>query len=168
MVFPMMRRFLTIAMVLCVLSYFAGMWIESSIAMATPLETFDQTPQAICNGTGDMRAFFRSLGFTEDFRVTASMRDEALSRRYYRVRLSPGAIPKLRQQLLANWTLGHFNRVTYENNLSARVKRSRNLPGWWNLSDPPKADHIMLAHGGDATWYIVLTDEGEACLMWAH
>ena len=166
----MARRFLGIGLVsLWLVSYFTGMWIQSSMAMATPLENmYDQTPQAICNGTGDMRAFFRTIGFTQDFRVTASMRDEALARRYYRIKLDAAAVPTLRQQLLTNWTLGHFNRTTYENGVLARVKRSRNLPGWWNLSDPPKADHIMLAHGGDATWYVVLTAEGEACFMWAH
>jgi len=165
----MIRRLITFAMALCLLSYFAGMWIESSMAMATPLENlYDQTPQAICNGTGDMRAFFRQIGFAEDFRVTASMRDEALSRRYYRLKLNPAAIPILRDKLLTNWTLGHFNRATYENCLSARVKRSRNLPGWWNLAETPKTDTIMLAHGSDATWFVTLTADGEACFMWAH
>ncbi len=165
----MVRRFLSIAAFLCILSYFAGMWIQSSIAMATPLDSMvDQTPQAICDGTGDVRAFFRSMNFKEDFRVINSLRDEALGRRYYHIRLTSRVVPILRDQLLSNWTLGHFNRATYENDWSARVKRSRNLPTWWNLADPPKTNQIMLARAGEATWYLVTTDDGDACLMWLH
>ena len=32
--------------------------------------------------------------------------------------------------------------------------------------DPPAADHLMLDHGGQPVWYVVLSNTGETCFMW--
>ena len=163
----MRQRLILVVLVTSVLCSAAGMWMGSALAMASPVDFIpDQTPQAICGGTSDMRLFFRSLGYKGDFRVLNAYREEALGRRYYRVRFSPDQIPTLRRQLMTQWTQGHINRAVYENGVASRVKRSRNLPGWWNFTDPPKADHLMFDHGGSANWYVVLNESGEACFMW--
>ena len=57
-------------------------------------------------------------------------------------------------------------QAVYENGVSGRVKKSPNLPKWWNLSSEPAADAIMLDHAGSANWYIVLGNDGDVCLMW--
>ena len=163
----MRQRFVILGLFIAAVSSLGGMWMQSEIVMAAPQESrIDQTPQAICDGTSDIRAFLHSLGFTNDFRVMATLRDEAFSRRYYHVRVMPGMVPALRDRLTTAWVDGHFNRAVYENGATARVKRSRNLPAWWNLADPPAADHIMLDHAGSANWYVVLTDSGDTCFMW--
>lgn len=160
------QRLIIVVLVTSLLCGAAGMWMGSALA-ASPADFIpDQTPQAICGGTGDMRLFFRTLGYTGDFRVVNAYREEALSRRYYHVKFAPDQIPALRKQLMTQWTQGRINRTVYENGALARVKRSRNMPGWWNFGDPPKADHLMFDHGGAANWYAVLTDSGEACFMW--
>jgi hypothetical protein len=43
---------------------------------------------------------------------------------------------------------------------------SRNIPHWWSAKTPPDADQIMLAHGGNPNWYVVLERDGAVCLMW--
>ncbi len=163
----MRQRLIVVVLVTSVLCSAAGMWMGSALAAAPPSDFIpDQTPQAICGGTSDMRLFLRKMGYTGDFRVLNAYREEALSRRYYRVKFAPDQIPGLRQQLTRQWTQGRINRAVYENGVSARVKQSRNVPGWWNFGDPPKADHLMFDHGGNAMWYVVLSDTGEACFMW--
>ena len=113
-----------------------------------------------------MRTFFAKMGFNETFRVMATLRDETLGRRYYRVKIDPALMPQLRNTLSGKWIEGRINRSVYENGLMSRVKKSRNLPKWWNLTDPPKADHLMLDHGGQPVWYVVLSSTGETCFMW--
>lgn len=145
----------------------AGVWMSSTSAIAAPVESLvDQTPQAISGGTEDMRDFFNKMGFKETFRVMASLRDEALGRRYYRVKIDPSLNAQLRTTLASKWIEGRMNRSVYENGLMARVKKSRNLPKWWNVTPPPAADHLMLDHGGQPVWYVVLSNSGEACFMW--
>ena len=165
-----MRRDLFILCVcLCVMSGFAGLWIGSTETLAAPLEPVmtDDTPRPIPGGDQDVRSFFTSLGYTGTFNVLAALRDEALGRRYYHVRVAPQNVRPLRYKLASGWTLGRFNRAVYENGVSGRVKKSRNLPTWWNFSDPPAAHHLMLDHGGVPNWYIVSNDAGDVCLMWA-
>ena len=162
----MRESFVFFTVMFLVVGCFAGMWMQSELMAAPPDIFVDQTPQQICNGTGDMRAFFRTMGYKGDFRVLNAYREEALNRRYYRVRFSPDQIEPLRKQLVTKWTEGRLNRAIYENGLMARVKHSRNVPGWWNFDTPPKADHLMFDHGGSPNWYVVLTDSGDACFMW--
>ncbi len=77
----MRQRFIILGLFIAAISSLGGMWMQSEIAMAAPQEPWmDQTPQAICDGTSDMRAFLHSLGFTNDFRVMATLRVEAFSR----------------------------------------------------------------------------------------
>ena len=163
----MRQRLIILGLLICSVGCIGGLWMGTTLTLAAPLENLpDQTPQAICGGTEDMRVFFKSMGFDRDFRVIATLHDEVLERRYYRVKIEPALVAPLRQQLASAWVAGHFNRAIYENGVMSRVKRSHNLPKWWNLSDPPAADHLMLDHGGWPNWYVVFTDAGDLCFMW--
>ena len=146
----------------------AGVWMTCTTSIAAPLiePRLDQGPQGIRDGAQDVARFFKMYGFEGGFKLMTAQRDEQLSRRYYRIKLDAELLPELKKQLVTNWTLGRFNRSVYQNGVSGRLKKSSNLPKWWNLSTPPVADHLMLDHGGNANWYIVLVSNGEVCLMW--
>jgi hypothetical protein len=164
----MKRDIVTLCACLCALSAVAGLWLGSTATLAKPLEPVmvDDAPRAIPTGAEDVRAFFRQSGYTGTFSVAVALRDEALGRRYYHCRVAPEQVDALRTALARGWTLGRFNRAVYHNGVSSRVKKSRNLPKWWNLQDPPYADHLMLDHGGVPNWYVVTTNAGDVCLMW--
>jgi hypothetical protein len=138
------------------------------LSIAAPLiePKLDVAPQPIRDGAQDIARFFNSQDFTGGFKLLSAARDEQLSRRYYHVKLAPELIPELRRELITNWTMGRFNRAVYQNGISGRLRKSPNLPKWWNLSTPPAGDHIMLDHGGKPNWYIVLSNTGNVCLMW--
>ena len=139
----------------------------STVAAPPPLPPFayDQSPDAIPDGSGDVRCFLRTHGFTAPFKLMTSLRDEALGRRYYRVRVAPESVESLHRCLVKGWTWGHFNRTVYENNRTSHLPRSRNLPKWWKL-DNNAGRTLMLDHGGKPNWYVVINADGEVNLMW--
>jgi hypothetical protein len=156
------------AFLMAVAACLGGVWMTSTISVAVPLiePKAESDAEPIRDGAQDVAQFFKTYEFTGGFKLMATVRDESLSRRYYRVKLEADVIPELRKRLITNWTHGRFNRAVYQNGVSARLRRSANLPKWWNLESPPAGDHIMLEHGGNPNWYIVLSNSGEVCLMW--
>jgi hypothetical protein len=164
----MLPKSVIFGVLLGIFACLGGVWMSATIIVGAPLiePKSDDAPEPIGDGADDVAGFFKMYGFTGGFKLMAAVRDETLSRRYYRVKLEAEVIPELRERLITNWTHGRFNRAVYQNGVSAQLKRRANLPKWWNLDSPAAGDHIMLEHGGNPNWYIVLSNSGEVCLMW--
>lgn len=155
---------------MCATSLFSAMWFRSSVALAAPIQGVsrsDIAPRMIPNGRSDIKSFFRLIEFNQPFHVLRAEREELFGRRYYQIKIDrPDDLASLRDRITTGWTLGRFNRAVYQNNLSARVPTSRNLPGWWDDRPAGQVDQIMLDYAGRPNWYIVLAPSGEVCLMW--
>ncbi len=164
----MKPNFIVFAATFAVLGCVAGVWMTSSISLAAPLvePRVSQDPEPIVGGTQDVANFFSSQSYNGKFELLKASRDETLVRRYYHVKVPADQVQALRRQIVTNWTLGRFNRAIYENGVSGKLRKSVNMPKWWNFGEKFDADNIMLDHGGSPNWYIVLSSAGDVCLMW--
>jgi hypothetical protein len=162
-----MRREIVLLCVVGLITTFGAMWLSASAALAAPLEPIPRdSVQAIKGGHDDIKQFFKTHGYEGDFQVVAATRDEALNRRYYRVRVGVENLSKVRAAVAKQWTWGRINRAVYENNFSARLPRSANLPAWWRNLDGGDVSRMMLDHRGTPKWYLVFSTTGDICMMW--
>jgi hypothetical protein len=150
-----------------------GLWVGSTVSLARPLDPVNITdaglvaPTPIKGAREDIKGLLKQLGYAGDFQMIAAVKDESLGRRYYHIRVKPQQQSELRAQLAKGWTWGRMNRAVYtQDSVSSKLPKNRNLPGWWKKYDTETADHMMLEHRGQPSWYVVFGGAGDVCLMW--